>query len=54
LWRQIIADNLGPIEEMLNGFQESLHVFQEALKQRDFDKIEQILADGKVHRDSLP
>ena len=54
LWRQIVADNVGPIEEMLNGFQESLNTFQRALQQRDFEKIEQILADGKVHRDSLP
>lgn len=54
LWRQIIADNVGPIEEMLNGFQESLNLFQEALQQRDFKKIEQILADGKLHRDALP
>ena len=54
LWRQIVADNVGPIEEMLESFQASLSNFQEALKERDFEKIEQILADGKVHRDSLP
>lgn len=54
LWRQIIADNVGPIEEMLEDFQTSLSNFQEALKERDFEKIEKILVDGKVHRDSLP
>jgi len=54
LWRQIIADNVGPIEEMLEDFQTSLSNFQEALKKRDFEKIEKILVDGKVHRDSLP
>lgn len=54
LWRQIIADNLGPIEEMLEDFQTSLSNFQETLKNRDFEKIEKILVDGKIHRDSLP
>jgi cyclohexadieny/prephenate dehydrogenase len=54
LWRQIIEENAGPIEEMLNDFKASLNDFQDALKQRDFDRIEKILEDGKVHRDSLP
>lgn len=54
LWRQIIADNAESIGEMLEDFQNSLSQFQIALQNRDFERIEHILADGKVHRDSLP
>ena len=53
LWRQIIEDNSTAIVEMLAGLGDTLGQFSQALEQDDFQRVEDILGEGKIFRDSL-
>lgn len=53
LWRQIIEDNSMAIAEMLTALGDALGQFSQALERDDFQRVEEILGDGKIFRDSL-
>jgi prephenate dehydrogenase len=53
VWRQILEENHGPVLHAIDNFATILGDWSEALRARDFDKIEQLLNVGKKIRDAL-
>jgi len=53
VWRQILEENHGPVLHAIDNFATILGDWSEALRAKDFDKIEQLLNVGKKIRDAL-
>ncbi len=53
LWRQIVATNRENVLDALEKFGHKLAEFHAALRDRNFDRVEQLLTEGKKNRDAL-
>jgi len=53
LWRQIMAENREYVLGALEAYGRKLANFHAALRDRDYEKLEQLLDEGKKNRDAL-
>jgi len=53
VWRQILEENHGPVLHAIDNFATILGDWSDAIREKDFDKIEQLLNVGKKIRDAL-
>jgi prephenate dehydrogenase len=53
LWRQILSDNRAHVLKSLHKFGKVLTSFRNALEESDQEKLVELLAAGKRHRDAV-
>lgn len=53
MWRDICLQNREALLDVLKEFQGSLHAFSEALENKDFDRLETLLEEGRKYRSEL-
>jgi len=53
LWRQIFADNRGHVLKTLDKFEKVLSQLRQALENKDDERLERLLEEGKRRRDSV-